>query len=111
MAVDLIRGKLGIDDSLDVFAVHGVGGVLGSLLVTVLATDAFSGMGLAEGITVGGQLLVQAKSILITVIWTAVASFIILKIAAVASGLRVNDDAELEGLDLSQHGESGYHSS
>ena len=111
VAVDLIRGKLGIDDSLDVFAVHGVGGVLGSLLVAVLATDAFYGMGLAEGITVGGQLLVQAKSILITVIWTAVASFIILKIAAVASGLRVNDDAELEGLDLSQHGERGYHSS
>ena len=111
VAVDLIRGKLGIDDSLDVFAVHGVGGVLGSLLVAVLATDAFSGMGLAEGITVGGQLLVQAKSILITVIWTAGASFIILKIAAVASGLRVNDDAELEGLDLSQHGERGYHSS
>ena len=111
MAVDLIRGKLGIDDSLDVFAVHGVGGVLGSLLVTVLATDAFSGMGLAEGITVGGQLLVQAKSILITVIWTAVASFIILKITAVAGGLRVNDDSELEGLDLSQHRERGYHSS
>ena len=111
VAVDLIRGKLGIDDSLDVFAVHGVGGVLGSLLVAVLATDAFSGMGLAEGMTVGSQLFVQAKSILITVIWTAVASFIILKIAAVAGGLRVNDDAELEGLDLSQHGERGYHSS
>ena len=111
VAVDLIRGKLGIDDSLDVFAVHGVGGVLGSLLVAVLATDAFSGMGLAEGITVSSQLIVQAKSILITVIWTAVASFIILKIAAVAGGLRVNDDAELEGLDLSQHGERGYHSS
>ena len=111
VAVDLIRGKLGIDDSLDVFAVHGVGGVLGSLLVAVLATDAFSGMGLAEGMSVGSQLFVQAKSILITVVWTAVASFIILKIAAVASGLRVNDDAELEGLDLSQHGERGYHSS
>ena len=111
VAVDLIRGKLGIDDSLDVFAVHGVGGVLGSLLVAVLATDAFSGMGLAEGMTVGSQLFVQAKSILITVVWTAVASFIILKIAAVSGGLRVNDDSELEGLDLSQHGESGYHSS
>ena len=111
LAVDLIRGKLGIDDSLDVFAVHGVGGVLGSLLVAVLATDAFSGMGLAEGMTVGSQLFVQAKSILITVVWTAVASFIILKIAAVSGGLRVNDDSELEGLDLSQHGERGYHSS
>ena len=111
VAVDLIRGKLGIDDSLDVFAVHGVGGVLGSLLVAVLATDAFSGMGLAEGMTVGSQLFVQAKSILITVVWTAVASFIILKIAAVSGGLRVNDDSELEGLDLSQHGERGFHSS
>ena len=111
VAVDLIRGKLGIDDSLDVFAVHGVGGVLGSLLVAVLATDAFSGMGLAEEMTVGSQLFVQAKSILITVVWTAVASFIILKIAAVSGGLRVNDDSELEGLDLSQHGERGYHSS
>ena len=110
MAVDLIRGKLGIDDSLDVFAVHGVGGVL-ELTVAVLATDAFSGMGLAEGMTVGSQLFVQAKSILITVVWTAVASFIILKIAAVSGGLRVNDDSELEGLDLSQHGERGYHSS
>ena len=111
VAVDLIRGKLGIDDSLDVFAVHGVGGVLGSLLVAVLAADAFSGMGLEEGMTVGGQLFMQAKSILITVIWTAVASFIILKIAAVAGCLHVYDDAELEGLDLSQHGERGYYSS
>ncbi|MBL81279.1 MAG: ammonia channel protein [Rhodospirillaceae bacterium] len=111
LAVDLIRGKLGIDDSLDVFAVHGVGGVLGSLLVAVLATDALSGIGLAEGMTVGSQLFVQAKSIMITVVWTAVASYAILKIAAVVGGLRVDDEAELEGLDLSQHGERGYHSS
>ena len=110
VAVDFIRGKLGIDDSLDVFAVHGVGGVLGSLLVAVLATDVFSGMGLAEGMTVGSQLFVQAKSIVITVIWTSIASYLILKIAAVISGLRVDDEAELEGLDLSQHGERGYHS-
>ena len=100
VAVDLIRGKLGIDDSLDVFAVHGVGGVLGSLLVAVLATDAFSGMGLAEGMTVGSQLFVQAKSILITVVWTAVASFIILKIAAVSGGLRVNDDLSWKVLTI-----------
>lgn len=111
VAVDFIRGKLGIDDSLDVFAVHGVGGILGSLLVAVLATNAFSGMGLAEGMSVGSQLFVQAKSILITVVWTAVASFVILKIAALVGGLRVDDEAELEGLDLSQHGERGYHSS
>ena len=109
VAVDFIRGKLGIDDSLDVFAVHGVGGILGSLLVAVLATETFSGMGLADGMTVASQLMVQAKSVLITVVWTAVASYAILKIAAVIGGLRVDDEAELEGLDLSQHGERGYH--
>ena len=110
LAVDFIRGKLGIDDSLDVFAVHGVGGILGSLLVAVLATDTFSGMGLADGVSVGSQFMVQAKSVVITVIWTAVASYIILKIAAMFGGLRVDEEAELEGLDLSQHGERGYHS-
>ena len=110
LAVDFIRGKLGIDDSLDVFAVHGVGGILGSLLVAALATDTFSGMGLADGVSVGSQLMVQAKSVVITVIWTAVASYIILKIAAMFGGLRVDEEAELEGLDLSQHGERGYHS-
>ena len=109
VAVDIIRGKLGIDDSLDVFAVHGVGGILGSLLVAVLATDTFAGMGLAEGMTVGGQLMVQAKSVVITVLWTAVASYAILKIAGMFGGLRVDEEAELEGLDLSQHGERGYH--
>ena len=109
VAVDFIRGKLGIDDSLDVFAVHGVGGILGSLLVAVLATDTFSGMGLADGMTVGSQFIVQAKSVVITVLWTAVASYIILKIAAMFGGLRVDEEAELEGLDLSQHGERGYH--
>ena len=110
LAVDFIRGKLGIDDSLDVFAVHGVGGILGSLLVAVLATDTFSGMGLADGVSIGSQFMVQAKSVVITVIWTAVASYIILKIAAMFGGLRVDEEAELEGLDLSQHGERGYHS-
>ena len=110
LAVDFIRGKLGIDDSLDVFAVHGVGGILGTLLVAVLATDTFSGMGLADGVSIGSQFMVQAKSVVITVIWTAVASYIILKIAAMFGGLRVDEEAELEGLDLSQHGERGYHS-
>ena len=109
VAVDFIRGKLGIDDSLDVFAVHGVGGILGSLLVAVLATETFSGMGLADGMTVASQLMVQAKSVVITVVWTAVASYAIFKIAGAIGGLRVDEEAELEGLDLSQHGERGYH--
>ena len=111
IAVDIIRNRLNIDDSLDVFAVHGVGGILGSLLVAVLATDTFSGLGLAEGMSITSQLSVQAISVGITVIWTAIASYVILKIAGVFGGLRVDDDDEIEGLDIAQHGERGYHNS
>jgi Amt family ammonium transporter len=111
VAVDIIRNRLNIDDSLDVFAVHGVGGILGSLLVAVLATDTFSGLGLAEGMSITSQLSVQAISVAITVIWTAIASYVILKIAGVFGGLRVSDDDEVEGLDIAQHGERGYHNS
>ena len=111
VAVDIIRNRLNIDDSLDVFAVHGVGGILGSLLVAVLATDTFSGLGLAEGMSISSQLSVQAISVGITVIWTAIASYVILKIAGVFGGLRVSDDDEVEGLDIAQHGERGYHNS
>ena len=111
VAVDIIRNRLNIDDSLDVFAVHGVGGILGSLLVAVLATDTFSGLGLAEGMSITSQLSVQAISVGITVIWTAIASYVMLKIAGVFGGLRVSDDDEVEGLDIAQHGERGYHNS
>ena len=93
------------------FAVHGVGGVLGSLLVAVLATETFSGAGLSEGATISSQLGVQAASVGITVLWTAIASYIILRFAALCGGLRVENDAETEGLDLTQHGERGYHNS
>ena len=109
VAVDIIRNRLHIDDSLDVFAVHGVGGIIGSLLVAVLATDSFSGLGLAEGMSIASQLGVQAICVAIAVIWTAIASYAILKIAGVFGGLRVSEEHEIEGLDLSQHGERGYH--
>ena len=109
LAVDVIRGKLKLDDSLDVFAVHGVGGILGSLLVAFLATDTFNGLGLAEGVSAGSQFMVQLYSVAITIIWTAIASYVILKIAQMVGGLRVDEEAEVEGLDLSQHGERGYH--
>jgi len=111
VAVDIIRNHLHIDDSLDVFAVHGVGGIVGSLLVAVLATDSFSGLGLAEGISIASQFGVQAICVAITVIWTAIASYAIFKIVGVFGGLRVSEEHELEGLDLSQHGERGYHNS
>lgn len=111
VAVDIIRNRLHIDDSLDVFAVHGVGGIIGSLLVAILATDIFSGAGLAEGMSIASQFGVQAICVAITVIWTAIASYAIVKIAGVFGGLRVSEEHEVEGLDLSQHGERGYHNS
>jgi Amt family ammonium transporter len=109
VAVDLIRVRLKIDDSLDVFAVHGVGGVLGSLLVAYLALPGFGGLGLAEGVTAGRQFMVQLSSVVITVLWTGIASYVILKIIGAVIGLRVDQQDEIEGLDLSQHGERGYH--
>ena len=110
LAVDLIRVKMKIDDSLDVFAVHGVGGILGSLLVAYLALPAFGGLGLADGVSASSQLWVQFSSVAITVIWTALASFVILKvISATTNGLRVDTQDEIEGLDITQHGEYGYH--
>jgi Amt family ammonium transporter len=109
VTVDLIRVRLKIDDSLDVFAVHGVGGVLGSLLVAYLALPSFGGLGLAEGVTPGSQFMVQLSSVAITVLWTGIASYVILKIIGAVIGLRVDQQDEIEGLDLSQHGERGYH--
>lgn len=108
-AVDLIRVRLKIDDSLDVFAVHGVGGILGSLLVAYLALPAFGGLGLADGVTAGSQFMVQLSSVAITVLWTGIASYVILKVIGAVIGLRVDQQDEIEGLDLSQHGERGYH--
>ena len=109
IAVDLIRVRLKIDDSLDVFAVHGVGGILGSLLVAYLALPAFGGLGLADGVTAGSQFMVQLASVAITVLWTGIASYVILKVIGAVIGLRVDQQDEIEGLDLSQHGERGYH--
>ncbi|NBW04768.1 MAG: ammonium transporter [Alphaproteobacteria bacterium] len=111
IAVELVRVRMRIDDSLDVFAVHGVGGIIGSLLVAYLALPAFGGLGLADGTSAGGQFMVQLAAVAITVVWTMIASYVILKIAATLVGLRVDQQDEIEGLDLSQHGERGYHNS
>ena len=110
VGVDLIRNKLKIDDSLDVFAVHGIGGMIGSILVSILATDIFSGLGLNDGMTIVSQTYVQILCVLITIIWTAIGSFLILKSISFFMSLRVNEDLEVEGLDMSEHGEKGYHS-
>ena len=110
IGVELVRVRMRIDDSLDVFAVHGVGGIVGSLLVAYLALPAFGGLGLADGSSAGGQFMIQLSAVVMTVIWTLIASYVILKIAAALVGLRVAQQDEIEELDLSQHGERGYHS-
>jgi Amt family ammonium transporter len=106
--VGLIKHKLKIDDSLDVFAVHGVGGVLGTILVAVLVDTSFGGAGLAEGMSIGSQFGVQVAGIVAVAVWSLVASYILVKIVKATVGLRVSDDEELEGLDVTAHGETGY---
>lgn len=106
-----MKRVLKIDDSLDVFPVHGVGGMLGTLLAGVFASGSlgvFSGQGYAEGMAMGSQLGVQLTGILAIAIYTAVLTLILLKVIDVALGLRVDADAETMGLDTSQHNERGY---
>lgn len=105
----MIKQKFKIDDSLDVFAVHGVGGALGTMLAAVFVTTALGGNGLAEGTTVGSQLGVQAIGIIVVAVWAAVLTFIIAKIISMFVKFRVSEDDEVQGLDLAMHGERGYH--
>ena len=106
-ATQVVKRKLKIDDSLDVFPVHGVGGFTGLLLTAVFSATA-GGLGLSAGQTIGGQLLVQAVGALATAIWCAVATFAILKGIDLVIALRVSADDERQGLDISQHEERGY---
>jgi Amt family ammonium transporter len=103
-----IKRALGYDDSLDVFGVHAVGGIIGAILTGVFADAALGGKGLAEGMTIASQVMVQAKGVVFTVVYTAVASYIILKIVDLIVGLRVSEEEETEGLDTALHGERGY---
>jgi len=106
--VDLVKGKFNIDDSLDVFAVHGVGGATGTLLVAILILPAFQGVGLSEGVSVMSQLTVQATGIIVTAVWCLVATVIIVNLTKRLVGLRVDEEDEVEGLDYKAHGETGY---
>ena len=103
-----IRTTCKIDDSLDVFAVHGVGGIIGTLLVAVFATKQFGGLGLAEGATIGSQLLVQITGIISVAILSGIAKWVIAKVVLGLTGLRVSEEEEIDGLDISAHGERGY---
>ena len=108
---NLLKIKLRIDDSLDVFPVHGVGGALGTILAGVFASASlgvFSGQGYAEGMDMASQLTVQVTGVIATFVYTVIATFIILKLVDVLLGLRVGTDEETEGLDINQHNERGY---
>jgi ammonium transporter, Amt family len=110
-ATGYLKNVLGVDDSLDVFPVHGVGGILGTFLAGFFASTGLgvlSGQGYAEGVTMGSQLTVQLTGIGATVAYTAIMTFIILKIVDAVTGLRVSEEDEATGLDIILHDEKGY---
>ncbi|MGR9107630.1 MAG: ammonium transporter [Gammaproteobacteria bacterium] len=107
-ATQFVKRWLKIDDSLDVFPVHGVGGMLGTFLTGVFAAASLGGMGLADGVTIGDQVTVQLTGIVATIIWCAIITFALLKLIDGTIGLRVDSDQETLGLDVVSHEESGY---
>ncbi len=109
--VNGLKKMLGADDSLDVFGVHGVGGILGALLTGVFTAPSLGGTGGAkpETFSIASQVMIQAEGVLITIVWSAAVAFIAYKIADVLIGLRVPEEEEREGLDITAHGESAYH--
>jgi ammonium transporter, Amt family len=106
LASTKLKRKLGYDDSLDVFGVHAVGGIVGAVLTGVFATT-MDGLKVGE-LALGGQVWIQIKSVLITVIFVGIASYVLLKIVDWTIGLRVSEEQETEGLDLASHDERGY---
>lgn len=104
-----IKHRLGYDDSLDVFGIHGVAGIVGALGTGILAAPSLGGMGYAEGVTMAAQLWVQVKAVLVTIVWCGVVSFALYRLVDALVGLRVPAEAERRGLDLASQGEVAYH--
>ncbi len=108
-AVISLKRMLGYDDSLDVFGVHGIAGIVGAIGIGILASPAFGGTGFGgDNSSIGGQLYVQVISVAFTLVYTGVVSYVLLKIIDVIVGLRVTEEAETEGLDINEHGETAY---
>jgi len=107
-ATQFLKRVLHIDDSLDVSPVHGVGGIIGTLMTGIFVSASFGGAGYAEGMTMAKQIGVQALGVLATAAWCGTLTFAILKLLDATTGLRVDAEAETEGLDLADHGERGY---
>lgn len=108
LAVVKMKRAFGYDDSLDAFGVHGVGGFVGAILTGVFVDSSFGGAGLADGVSIGGQVVSQFIGAGATIVYCGVVSFILLKIIDAVIGLRVTDEQEQEGLDLVLHDEKGY---
>jgi Amt family ammonium transporter len=107
-AVQLVKLRFRVDDALDVFAVHGVGGMTGTLLTAPLMAAELGGVGYGDGVTMASQFGVQFTGVAVALIWSAIASFVLVKITQSLVGLRVRQDVETQGLDLTTHGETGY---
>ncbi len=106
--ISLVKNSWKIDDSLDVFAVHGVGGILGILLTAFFADKSLGGVGLPEGVSMGTAFLGQLIATGVTIVWASIAAFILLKLTQFFVGLRVSDEDETDGLDITYHGERSY---
>jgi len=104
-----IKSAFGYDDSLDVFGVHGVGGIIGAIGAGILCAPGFGGVGYAEGVTMGSQVAIQIEGVVITILWSGIASLILIKIIDGIVGIRPTEDEEREGLDAASHGEAAYH--
>lgn len=105
--VNGLKRMLGADDALDVFGVHGVGGIVGALLTGVFAAPGLGGTG-AEDFSIASQVWIQAKGVLLTIVWSGVVAIIAYKIVDLVIGLRVPEEEEREGLDIASHGETAY---
>ncbi len=108
--VAVVKIKMGYDDSLDVFGIHGVGGIIGAIGTGIFASSSLGGVGYADGVTMAGQVWIQILAVLVTIVWCGIGSFILYKIVDMIFGLRPAVEAEQQGLDLSSHGEVAYHS-
>jgi ammonium transporter, Amt family len=106
--VGAVKNKFGFDDSLDVFGIHGIGGIIGAVGTGILTAPSLGGTG-GEDFSIAGQTLIQIEAVGITIVWSAVVAFIAFKIVDMTMGLRVTEEEEREGLDLTSHGESAYH--
>ncbi|HVL20809.1 MAG TPA: ammonium transporter, partial [Amaricoccus sp.] len=106
--VQVVKEKFGYDDSLDVFGIHGIGGIVGALGTGIFASTALGGVGYPDGVAMGGQLWVQFKAVAVTIVWCGVVSFVLYKLVDMIVGLRVPPETEREGLDLAEHGERAY---